>query len=75
MPIARSVPDYAREADVADVKRRARAAWLAAKAAAANILPPTIADRLWVNGLQAIEVAPHAVQLVMLHRLESPFGS
>jgi hypothetical protein len=56
-----------------EVKERARAAWIDAKSNAANLVPPAVADRLWINGLAAVEVAPARVRVVMLHRLETTF--
>ena len=72
----RKVPHYDRvpySDDLAEVKGRARAAWIEAKAKAPNLVPPAIADRLWTNGLVAIQAAPPRVQAIMLHRLETTF--
>jgi hypothetical protein len=44
-----------------------------ARAKAANLVPTTVADRLWTNGLMAIEGAPDRVKCVMYHRLETVF--
>jgi hypothetical protein len=76
LPIARRIPAHDRLPEgvtPAELKARARAAWLDAKAKAANILPVTIADKLWANCLLAIEPAPDVVRVVMLHRLETTF--
>ena len=61
------------QTDMATVKAKARRAWLDSKAKAANIVPPTIADRIWANGLLAVAAAPPRVQVTMLHRLEVVF--
>jgi hypothetical protein len=67
------MPESPQPCDLAASKRRARAAWLAAKAKAAALVPPAITDRLWASGLLALTDAPPALQRSRLARLEATF--
>jgi hypothetical protein len=43
------------------------------KAKAPNLAAPAVVDRLWINGLAAVEVASERVRVTMFHRLETTF--
>jgi hypothetical protein len=63
----RKIPAYDQVPDdeLSAIKERARAAWRDCQAKAANLVPVTVTDRLWVNGISAVEAAPDSVRAVM----------
>jgi hypothetical protein len=68
VPSCDQIPDDASAA----VKERAQRAWRDLRKLQ-GLVPMTIVDRLWANGLSAAEAAPERVRAVMLHHLETTF--
>jgi hypothetical protein len=59
--------------DLAAIKERAARAWREVKAKSPNLIPPVVADRIWVNALTSVDGAPPRVRATMLHRVEIVF--
>jgi hypothetical protein len=68
--LARAVPDFQRiSGDASRHKALARRAYKAAREA--EPIPSAIVDRLWLNTLRAVELAPPTAQAKMWRRHET----